>query len=54
MRPLRILILIVLGLACGLIANAVNPRGLRLTGNVFKWYPGWSAGMREQAPGVVR
>jgi len=25
-----------------------------LTGNVFKWYPGWSAGLREQAPGVVR
>ncbi len=25
-----------------------------LTGNVFKWYPGWSGGMREQAPGVVR
>jgi len=24
-----------------------------LTGNVFKWYPGWSAGLREQAPGVV-
>lgn len=25
-----------------------------LTGNVFRWYPGWTAGMREQAPGVVR
>ncbi len=25
-----------------------------LTGNVFRWYPGWSEGMREQAPGVVR
>jgi len=24
-----------------------------LTGNVFKWYPGWSGGLREQAPGVV-
>lgn len=25
-----------------------------LTGNVFRWYPGWSEGLREQAPGVVR
>ena len=25
-----------------------------LTGNVFRWYPGWSEGMREQEPGVVR
>jgi DNA-binding beta-propeller fold protein YncE len=25
-----------------------------LTGNVFRWYPGWSGGLREQAPGVVR
>jgi len=24
-----------------------------LTGNVFKWTPGWSAGLREQAPGVT-
>jgi rhodanese-related sulfurtransferase len=34
-RPLRILLLITAGLACGLVANALNPRGLRLTGNVF-------------------
>ncbi len=25
-----------------------------LTGNVFRWTPGWSTGMREQAPGVVK
>lgn len=25
-----------------------------LTGNVFRWYPGWSEGLRETAPGVVR
>jgi hypothetical protein len=25
-----------------------------LTGNVFRWYPGWLEGMREAAPGVVK
>ena len=25
-----------------------------LTGNMFRWYPGWTEGMREQAHGVVR
>jgi rhodanese-related sulfurtransferase len=34
-RPLRILILIVAALASGLIANALNPRGLSLNTNVF-------------------
>jgi hypothetical protein len=24
-----------------------------LTGNVFRWYPGWSTGLRENEPGVV-
>ncbi len=25
-----------------------------LTGNVFRWYPGWLGGLRETAPGVVK
>ena len=25
-----------------------------LTGNVFRWYPGWVEGVREEAPGVVK
>ncbi|HEY1220060.1 MAG: hypothetical protein ABSE42_04310 [Bryobacteraceae bacterium] len=25
-----------------------------LTGNVFRWYPGWVQGVREEAPGVVK
>jgi len=25
-----------------------------LTGNIFRWYPGWVTGMSEQAPGVVK
>ena len=25
-----------------------------LTGNVFRWYPGWVTGLREEAPGVVK
>jgi len=25
-----------------------------LTGNVFKWYPGWVEGEREEAPGVIK
>jgi len=25
-----------------------------LTGNIFRWYPGWVTGMREEAPGVVK
>ena len=25
-----------------------------LTGNVFRWYPGWVEGEREEAPGVVK
>jgi DNA-binding beta-propeller fold protein YncE len=25
-----------------------------LTGNVFRWYPGWVRGVREEAPGVVK
>ena len=24
-----------------------------LTGNVFRWYPGWSTGLRENEPGVA-
>jgi DNA-binding beta-propeller fold protein YncE len=25
-----------------------------LTGNIFRWYPGWVTGMREEAPGTVK
>ena len=25
-----------------------------LTGNIFRWYPGWVEGMSETAPGVVK
>ena len=25
-----------------------------LTGNIFRWYPGWVTGMREEAPGAVK
>ena len=25
-----------------------------LTGNIFRWYPGWVTGLRETAPGVVK
>ena len=37
---------------------ALAPEGViyiaSLTGNVFRWYPGWVTGMSEQAPGVVK
>jgi hypothetical protein len=25
-----------------------------LTGNIFRWYPGWVAGVRQEAPGRVK